>query len=824
MKQLLLLASLITISACNPTKWLAGDEYLLVKNKIQKVSTDASKPNMATLIIDKRELAEFIKQKPNRKILGIFRFNLAVYNYAGRKKHIHHLNDSLHTEPSTRKKHYTEDEHIEEKLKKIVGEPPVILDTSMTKISARQIKLYLNSKGYFNSSVNDSTVYMKKPARIQEGGKAKVYYLINPGESRYTIRNVIYSIKDPYIHSIVFSGRSGSTSLLKAGNYYDENTLSEERERITKILKNDGYYYFAKEYISYIADSALGTKQVDITLSIKNLPTGQAGPDKQVSPGSTIEINHNRYNINNVYVETIYNPKHLNIPTDTLPDNDYYFVGMSPAVFKNTTLTRKIFIYKHSLFRINNLENTYKHLAGLQVFKFINIKFNDVSGANENLLDCMIQLTPAPKQSFSIETEGTHSSGNLGIAGNLVYRNRNTFKGAEIFELRIKGGIEAQKTIIDPEKKSDEPLFNTIEIGSEARLHFPEFFLPVRTEKIPKRFDPKTGLITAYNYQRRKEYTRTVGKISFGYEWKETNYKTHILNPVEINIVKIADVIDAISQSTNPFIRNSFIDHLTTAMRYTFVFNNQQINKNTNFIYFKTNIEIAGNLLWLSNELFNSPKDSKGGYRVFHEGAPENDKGIRYAQYARTDIDLRYYNIINQHSTLVFRTAMGIGIPYGNSVFKDTSGASSFVLPFEKSFFAGGANGIRAWKARELGPGSSSDSIRVGLADIQLEGNIEYRFDITKTLKGAAFCDAGNIWLTHELNPDYTITGGAKFQTNKFISEIAIGAGLGLRLDFKFFIIRMDAAIPLKDPSLLPKNRWFTNKTLNFNLGIGYPF
>ena len=496
---------------------------------------------------------------------------------------------------------------------------------------------------------------------------------------------------------------------------------------------------------------------------------------------------------------------------DTILFNDYYFIGISPGRFKKQIITRKIFIHKNNLFQINKLENTYKHLAGLQVFKYINIRFNDVSepetsagtDVNKHLLDCIIQLSPTPRQSFSIETEGTHSSGNLGVAGNLVYRNKNVFKGAEIFELRLKGAFEAQKTFLTPEDKPDEPLLNTIEIGAEAKLYIPKFFLPIRAEKIPKRFDPKTTLTMAYNYQTRTDYTRSIAKISFGYDWKETNYKTHIFNPVEINLVKMIKVSDDISQNPNPFISNSFIDHFTTALKYTFIYNNQQINKNTNFTYFKANLELAGNLLNGLNRLAKiEPSLDDSSYHLLK---------IRYAQYARSDIDLRYYHTLNQHNTLVYRIAMGIGIPYGNSS----------ALPFEKSFFSGGANGIRAWKALELGPGSfSSDSITIQLADIKIESNIEFRFVITKMFQGAAFIDAGNIWM---INED-TLRPGAIFQTNKFISEIAIGAGLGLRLNFTFFIVRLDAAIPLKDPSLLPGNKWFTNKTINFNLGIGYPF
>ncbi|MFH1319434.1 MAG: BamA/TamA family outer membrane protein [Bacteroidota bacterium] len=860
--QVFLLIVILSAMACNPTKRLADNEYLLIKNIIKKETPKGIKFSRADYKIEKEKLANCIKQKPNRKIFGIFRINLAVYNFTNRKKHMHKHRQQENKDTTLTDVNETElnpPDNVQplliegsEKRGKTAGEPPIILDTSLTKKSVLQIKLFLNSKGYFNSTVKDSTVYLpsrfsrsakarhrdtlsvqslqcgsKQAGRRKPGEplqvkrkKAKVYYLINLGK-RYAIRNISYSIQDPEIRSIVLS--DSLNCMIKPNNYYDEDVLSYERERVTRKLKNEGYNFFSKEYIYFKVDSSIystmrskpnkhghgesrpksGAKQfhsVDIILGIDNLT-------KQISPDSIIETSHNRYKINNIYIHTDFNPKESNKSAiDTIFFNDYYFIERSPALIKHQTIIRKVLIRKGDLFQIGKLENTYKHLAGLQIFKFINIRFPDASNESNNLLDCIIQLSTMPKQSFSIETEGTHSSGNLGVAGNIVYRNKNTFKGSEIFELRLKGALEVQKTIVASDEEPIEPLsiFNTIEIGPEAKLYIPKFLFPVKAEKIPKRYDPKTSFTTAYNYQKRTDYTRYIAKISFGYDWKKSAYKKHILNPIEINLVKLypdSTFLSYLNLITNQSIYNSYKDHLTTALKYTFIFNNQQINKNINFTYFRANLEIAGNLLNGYNKLARADTADDGSYHIFD---------ISYAQYVRSDIDFRYYNIINKSNSLVLRVALGIGIPYGNSS----------ALPFEKSFFGGGANGIRAWEALELGPGSYKNTTDIGqTGDIKLEGNIEYRYDIFKMLQGAFFVDAGNIWLI-----DYPERPKAQFDVNRFYNEIAVGAGIGLRLNFTFFIVRLDAAIPVKDPSLQEGERWFKPNKPVYNLGIGYPF
>ena len=475
------------------------------------------------------------------------------------------------------------------------------------------------------------------------------------------------------------------------------------------------------------------------------------------------------------------------------------------------------------MFKLDKLEDTHRHLANLQVFKFININFIETS---EDKLDCIIQLTTMPKQSFSFETEGTHSTGKLGVAGNVVYRNKNSFKGAEIIELKLKGALEAQSALVGAGKTGAEttPLFNTVEIGPEGKFYIPKLLFPVKEEKIPKRYNPKTVFTSAYNFQKRRHYySRSLAKISFGYDWKESEYKKHIFNPLELNFVEIYKLDTTnFKIADDPLIKYSYQDHLTIACKYSFIFNNQQINKKANFVYFRANLEFAGNLLRLTNNLLESKTDSTGNYRIFNKG--NSNEGIPFSQYFKGDIDFRYYNILNQNSTLVFRTIIGVGAPYGNS--RDTVTGLA-VLPFEKSYYAGGANDIRAWKARTLGPGSI-DTSKINslyrLGDIKLEGNIEYRFDITDIFQGAAFIDAGNIWL---IDAD-SLREDAKFKFNTIYDDLAIGAGIGIRLNYTFIIIRLDAALPFKDPMIRENGGWVVRNAsigdINLSFGIGYPF
>ena len=326
----------------------------------------------------------------------------------------------------------------------------------------------------------------------------------------------------------------------------------------------------------------------------------------------------------------------------------------------------------------------------------------------------------------------------------------------------------------------------------------------------------KTNLTANFNFQRRPDYRRSISNVAYGYVWRETITKKHIINPIEFNLVNIFGLSPQLkalmdADDVDLFLANTYSDHFTLGSRYAFIFSNQDIKKNKNFSFLRIGAEAAGNLMrWTFNLLdqYITPMQYvDGSYLV---------DSIRFSQFLRFDMDYRYYKILNVSDKLVYRFAFGVGKPLHNLRF----------LPLEKSFFGGGPNGIRAWETRTLGPGAHRAESKYAdkIGDIKIEGNFEYRFNVIKMLKSALFIDAGNIWLRkpYEKYPEGEFTG------SKFIGQIAIGAGMGLRLDFNFFILRLDVAFKVKDPALPAGDRWtFGKQPLKypaFNFGIGYPF
>lgn len=801
---------IIALWACNPARKLPENAYLLTKTKIHHANKN----------IPEDELNAILKQQPNRKILGTMRFHLRVYNFANRGK--------------------------ERRWKiwlKSVGEEPVVIDSALTKKSSSQLNLFLKNKGYFKSSVGDSTVHF-------DNKTAHVHYFINTGEP-YSVNKITFSITDNNLLNPVRI--ANNKTLIKPGVNYDTDIFSQERERMASAIKDLGYFNFSKEYIFFQMDSSIGGNKVNVNQTIKN-------PLKKVladGKDTLVESRHGLYFINNIYINANYNPQHkLPITEDTLMMDDYCFLGAATLKFRPEVLLKSVFIRRGDLYGLDNVEYTHGRLSALKTFKFISIRFEEIKTLDtlRNYLDCYILITPTPRQSMTFETEGTHRSGNLGIAGELVYRNKNIFKGAEVLELKFRGGMEAQKLLFDTTKESTVlgenevseqvekvvPL-NTLEFSPEATLFFPNLLIPFGIGNILRPNNPKTNINASYNFQQRPDYSRNIFTSSFGYSFKSSIYNTHAFYPFDVSLVRIDNIshqFDSVLKSrTNPLLTISFTDHLISAARYTYTFSNPK-GKFSNFMFFRWNTEFAGNSLRLINESLNTVPDDNNAYHLFNrkddKGFIIPNSGIRYAHYVKTDADLRFYNHINKHSNAVYRIFFGIG-----NALKNFN-----VLPFEKSYFGGGANGIRAWTARSLGPGSSQNNTGLTIdkiGDIQLEGNVEYRFDLIKIIDGAFFIDAGNVWLLKE---DIT-RPNAEFEFNRFYREIAVGAGVGVRLDFDFFIIRLDTGVKIKDPSepLGRDNGWVIKhlfddawkedyKTAynrkypfpNFNLGIGYPF
>jgi hypothetical protein len=361
-----------------------------------------------------------------------------------------------------------------------------------------------------------------------------------------------------------------------------------------------------------------------------------------------------------------------------------------------------------------------------------------------------------------------------------------------------------------------------------VNLFVPRFLTPFGIEG-RKSNNAKTHFTGTYNFQKRPDYGRSIANVSYGYSWKETVTKQHIINPIEFNLVNIFQLSDqlqnTIDNSKDLFLKNSYSDHFTLATRYTFIFNNQDIRKNKDFSYLRVVAEGAGNAMrgiFLLIDNLIRPSDSLDYYQDVSSGDTIKSytiEHIRFSQYVRFDGDYRYYKVLNEKDKIVYRVSLGIGKPFYNLN----------ALPLEKSFFAGGPNSIRAWQARTLGPGGDTSTSHFAdrIGDIKIEGNFEYRFNVIKALNAALFADVGNIWLWPRKN-NQNMKGEFHFAgENTFIQQFAVGIGMGIRFDFNFFVLRLDGAIKVRDPAKEEGNRWLNGKSMKnavLNFGIGYPF
>lgn len=782
---------LILVTSCNPTKYVPKGESLLNKNEIV-INKEG---------IKKSDLIPYIKQVPNKQIFGT-RFYLGLYNLSNINK----------------------DKWPHNWLRNI-GESPVIYDPFYVVKSKEQIKSYVSSKGYFDGIVTDT---VKTSDR-----KSDVIYKVNLFRP-YTIRNLIYEIADTNIRNLCYF--DSVNCLIVRGKPYDVDVFQAERLRFERFIRDHGFYGFTNDFISFGVDSTVGNRQVDIRYKVRN--STEADYNNRSLSGQFAV-----YTVKNVYIYPDYVPKdaleqgeRYLAGMDTTFFNGYYFVTSSKSAIRYDLILQSLYIKPGSVFNVTSTEQTQSHLLGLKVYRLVNINYNDDKD-NINLhgldlmLNCNIQLTTLSQQSYRIELEGTNSAGNLGGALNLVYQHKNLFHGAELLSMKLKGAYSVYKQLDTTGLRSVE------EYGVETSLKFPKFMLPFfNTDAFVKKYNPYSTMLASYDYQNMPFYTRTIANASFGYDWKAGNYFEHIVTPLQLNLVNVLRLDSAFQAriDASSYQAFSYKDVLILGGIYSIIFNNQSIKNSRHYWFMRINAETAGNIMDVAEMISGrkkiaealSPGDTINTYHVL---------GQPFAQYVKGDIDLRYYYRFNDASSIAYRGFVGIGIPYGNSR----------EIPFEKQYFGGGANGIRAWQVRSLGPGSYNANPGKGkgiflneTADIKLEANAEYRFKLFWILEGALFVDAGNIW-TYNNDPTRP---NAQFRFTRFYKDIAVGTGTGFRFDFKFVIARVDIGMKLRDPllgegALLGPSRipdtgpkWiflngpYRRDDFTLVLGIGYPF
>ncbi|MFH0756233.1 MAG: BamA/TamA family outer membrane protein [Bacteroidota bacterium] len=756
----------ILLFSCNATKYVPADEYLLNNYKVEAGDGE----------FDKKALNDYIKQKPNKRVI-FWKFYLSLYDLSS---------------PSR-------DNGFHNWLRRI-GEPPVVYNEDLKEKSSEQLKLFMNNKGFYSSEVTDSTIYRKR--------SVKVVYQVNPGQP-YRIRNITYFFHDGALALKVLADTG--TTRFSSGELFDVDVLQQERLRIETVLRDSGYYAFNRDYIYFEVDSAMKSHQVDITLGIRNFPN----KDRM---GNSIHTAHPVYRVRNVYMVTDYSAvasreeaKQAGFFKDTLVYDSVHIIFTEKPNIRPGVVTQKNYIIPGNLFDASDVKRTYRNLSSLSASRMVDIRFREVDATNR-LLDCDVLIAPATLQSYTFKLEGTNSGGNIGAAANIGYSHRNLFGGSEQFELSFTGAVESLK---ESSTASDSSLYQGLnlmqEFGMEARLRIPKFLLPFKSDQFIRKFNPQTTIRLSYNYQKRPDYIRTLANASFGYDWRSSDKLVHRVFPFEASLIltpyKSQDFQDWLE---GKYLFYSYEPHLIIDQRYSVNWSNQKLLKKQSFQDVRLNLETAGNLLYGGSKLL-AADPGDGIYQLL---------GVDFAQYMKGDIDFRSYTFLYEDISLVLRGFAGVGFAYLNSA----------AMPFEKQYFSGGANSIRAWQVKSLGPGSYDDpdeSVYPNqTGDVKLEANMEYRFKLFWKLEMAMFLDVGNIWsLSSE---DDRV--GAGFEFGRFYKELAVGTGVGTRAVFSYFIFRFDLGVPLRSPfpiggsNWLPGNSGISGKDLTFNLAIGYPF
>lgn len=763
-----LLFSLFFLVSCSVTRRVPDDQLLL------------DRVNIAGDIggVSESEFRSYARQQPNNRLFGLWRTSLCFYSLVG---------DSARTRFG--------------RWMERVGQEPVLYDSALTAKTSEQLKLYLFSKGYYDAVVSDTMIVTRRK-------RCEVTYNVNAGKV-YRINNISYDVPSGDVGNIVLA--DSVNSLFSVGDPFDSDVLELERRRITRNVREHGYYSFGKDYIIYRYTKYSGesvSPDLDHTVNCTVVVSSAFGGN-----GGSVPMPHRRAVVDSLtFVVT-------NVRRALSGDTARVSAGSEGAMvvdsnivmryqgerspFKRTLMKSSSFVVPGSYFRPSDSELMRSRLASLKAFRQATVAYEDCDsvGSADSIvhLKCVTTLDMAPKQSFGFDVEGTNSSGNLGAAVNVRYTHANVFRGAE--SLSVKGRLATQHQTAVGGKED----FYTFETGIETTLTYPFMMFPGSSLHFYKHHNPKTLFSVSFDYQRRPEFTRHVFATRMTYNWRGSVYSTHSLTPIEFNVVSIPIIDPTFARYIDgSYLQYSYTDHFIMSLGYQFAFNQQTVQRNQSGVYLRFGVETAGNVLGLLTKRQNPAEDFK---KIWN---------IRYAQYVKTEVEFRYQAADFWDNMYVARVFAGVGVPYGNSV----------MLPYEKSFFVGGANSIRAWPVRGLGPGSKvpDSALRYHnqTGDIRIEANAEYRFNIISILEGAAFVDAGNIWA---LNRHYN-SPEAVF-TSEFYKQIALGAGLGLRLNFNYFIFRVDAGYKLRDPAA--DDKWvvrqrFDPGEISWNFAIGYPF
>ena len=605
-----------------------------------------------------------------------------------------------------------------------------------------------------------------------KGKKLKATYLLHPGQP-FLIGKVNYNIQDEGIQQLLHLDQTDNQQI-KPGMRFTVETLDNERKRIAGLLSDNGYFRFNKDFIHFTADTVMGRKDIALTLQLRKYKSNSNSP----------EVDHTRYLIRDVLFQS----------------NDSDRIHLRKQVLLNATAIKAGRPYDASA-----LQRTYNNFARLQAVKYTNIKFAEVP--DTNLLDCHIQISTNKPSTISFQPEGTNTAGDLGAAASITYTNRNLFHGSEQLSIEFRGAYEA---ITGLEGYQDQ---NYTEFSVETKLVFPRFLAPFLSKSFRRRQTASSEWAVSWNFQNRPEFHRRVFSSAWRYRWSEPkhhlNYRFDLLDLNYVYMPWISstfkrDYLDN-AENRNAILRYNYEDIFIMKAGFT-------VSYTDGIDAVRANFESAGNLLNGVSKGFGFKTNSQGQHTLFN---------IAYAQYVKLDFDYTHLFQFDKRNALALHAGLGVAYPYGNST----------VLPFEKRYFSGGANSVRGWSVRELGPGKFKGTDgRIDFinqtGDVKLDLNAEYRSSLFWKLQGALFIDAGNIWTLR----NYADQPGGQFKFTEFYKQIAASYGMGLRLNFDYFILRFDMGMKAINPAYeSEKEHWSIfhpklSRDFDFHFAVGLPF
>ena len=738
----------LLLSSCSTDKFVADGSYLL--DKVELCSDEAD--------FNATQLAQYVRQKENSRWFSFFKIPLGTYSLAGR---------------DTTK-------WINRTLQRI-GEKPVYYDTLQARLSCEDLRVAMNNMGYMNARVVFNTKV--------RGKKLKAIYTLLPGKP-FMIDRFSYDIQDSIIADILKPNLSQGFDATQP-RQFTVLALDNERKRITKILNDQGYYRFNKDYIYYTADTVRGSRAVDVTLHLtKYQPSSASEPAL-----------HPRYIVGRVNV----------LPGDSTG------LHIRREIIADNTL-----IEPGKYFSATDLQTTYNNLARLGAIRYTDIEFKEMQRidsiivgkmlgyqqSEKRYLEANIKLSSNKPNTISFQPEGTNTAGDLGAAAVLTYQNRNLFHGSELFSIELRAAFEAIKGLEGYNNHNYE------EYGVQARLQFPRFLSPFSTREFRRRSNAVSELSVSWDLQDRPEFHRRVFSAAWKYNW--SNARRHLRYELEVPDLSYVympwiserfkkDYLDNVN-NRNAILRYNYEDLFIMRAGFSLSY-----NRNDD-VAIRAKVESAGNLLSIADNLSNFKKNEQGQSKIFN---------IAYAQYLKFDFAFTRILRFDPRNSLALHADFGIAYPYGNSK----------VLPFEKRYIAGGPNSVRGWSVRELGPGGfrGTDG-RIDFinqtGDLKLNLNAEYRTRLFWKFDGAAFIDAGNIWTLRE----YAEQPDGQFRFDKFWQQIAAAYGLGLRLNFDYFILRFDAGMKAINPAYTSLKEHFPlfhprfGRDFTFHFAVGLPF